>query len=94
MGQRGTYAGVALPWNLLPEAVVTTKPFWGGCEVTMGVKNLSNTFYRVPAGLSETVDNIIGDGRTYFVNLTWRRPPQDEQKTSRNKVPQKVAGTL
>jgi len=93
MGQRNSYAGIALPWNVLPEAVVTSKPFWGGYEVSMGVKNLSNTFYRVPTGLSGTVDNIIGDGRTYFVNLAWRRPPHDGPKTSRNKTTQTTGGS-
>jgi len=71
MGQRNTYGGVTLPWMVLPEVVVSTKPLRGGVEFSAGIKNLSNTFYRDPVGLSPTVDSMIGTGRTYYLNLTW-----------------------
>jgi outer membrane receptor protein involved in Fe transport len=42
-----------------------------GLQLSGGVKNLSNTFYRDPIGLTPAVDSMIGAGRTYYVNLTW-----------------------
>jgi outer membrane receptor protein involved in Fe transport len=71
LGQRNTYSGAAVPWVILPEAVITTKSLAGGLEISMGIKNLSNSFYRDPVGLSEAVDSMIGTGRTYYLNLAW-----------------------
>ncbi len=71
LGQRQTYAGATVPWVILPEAVVSGRRLAGGFEFSAGVRNLSNSFYRDPAGLTPTVDSVIGMGRTYFVNLTW-----------------------
>jgi hypothetical protein len=62
---------VPVPWVILPEAVVTTKPLAGGLQISIGIKNLSNSFYRDPAGLSESVSSMIGAGRTYYLNLGW-----------------------
>src|SRR5262249_9204309 len=56
VGLRSTYAGVALPATVLPEAVLNTKPLAAGLQLIAGVKNLSNTFYRDPAGLTPMVD--------------------------------------
>jgi outer membrane receptor for ferrienterochelin and colicins len=72
LGQRRTYAGAVLPWVVLPEAVVNAQRLAGGLELSAGIKNLSNTFYREPAGLTRTVDSMIGAGRTYYLKLTWR----------------------
>ena len=71
LGQRTTYAGDTVPWLILPEAVLSTKPFAGGFQFSAGVKNLSNSFYRDPAGLSPLVDSLVGNGRTYYLNLSW-----------------------
>lgn len=71
LGQRQTYAGVALPWVILPEVVVSAAHLAGGFEFSAGVRNLSNSFYREPAGLTPTVDSVIGMGRSYFLNLIW-----------------------
>ncbi len=71
MGERATYAGATVPWVILPEMVVSTRPFAGGLALTAGIKNLSNSYYRDPVGLTPTVDSMIGDGRTYFLNLAW-----------------------
>jgi outer membrane receptor for ferrienterochelin and colicins len=71
LGRRSTYAGATLPWVILPEAVLSTKSFAGGFQFNAGVKNLSNSFYRDPAGLTPLVDSVIGNGRTYYMNLTW-----------------------
>jgi iron complex outermembrane receptor protein len=82
LGQRNTFAGNAVPWVVLPEAVVSTKPFPCGFELSMGVKNLSNSFYRDPVGLSPAVDSMIGAGRTYYLNLGWHTPEQREDLSS------------
>jgi outer membrane receptor protein involved in Fe transport len=74
LGVRQTYDGVTLPWYILPEVVVRAKQLPGGMELSAGIKNLSNTFYRDPVGLSSTVDSMIGDGRTYYLNLIWHSP--------------------
>ena len=71
MGQRSTYAGATVPWVILPEAVVSTKPLAAGLQFSAGVKNLSNSFYRDPVGLTPTVDSMIGTGRTYYLSVTW-----------------------
>jgi outer membrane receptor protein involved in Fe transport len=71
LGQRQTYAGATVPWVMLPEAVVSAAHLAGGFEFSAGVRNLSNSFYRDPAGLTPTVDSVIGMGRSYFLNLTW-----------------------
>lgn len=71
LGQRNTYDGMRVPWVVLPEAVISTKPFAGGFQFSAGVKNLSNSFYREPAGLSEIVDSMVGNGRTFYLNMSW-----------------------
>jgi outer membrane receptor protein involved in Fe transport len=81
MGQRTTYAGATLPWVILPEAVVSTKPLVGGLGFSVGVRNLSNAFYRDPVGLTQTVDSMIGQGRTYFLTVTWRSG-RDSKRTA------------
>ena len=77
LGQRNTYAGATVPWVILPEAVVSTKPLAAGLQFSAGVKNLSNSFYRDPAGLTPTVDSMIGSGRTYYLNVAWHSPERD-----------------
>lgn len=72
LGQRQTYAGNTLPWFILPELVVTTKPFAGGLELCARISNLSNTYYRDPVGLSGLVDSMTGPGRSYSLSLIWR----------------------
>jgi iron complex outermembrane receptor protein len=81
LGQRQTYGGETLPWTILPEAVVTTKPMPGGLQFTAGIKNLSNSFYRDPAGLVNLVDSMTGRGRSYYVSLEWRRDEAAATKT-------------
>ena len=85
LGQRGTYAGATLPWVILPEAVVSTKPLPGGLQFSAGVKNLSNSFYRDPAGLTPTVDSVIGAGRTYYLNVTWQSADRDSNLRDKNR---------
>ena len=77
LGQRNTYAGATLPWVTLPEAVVSTKPLTAGLQFSAGVKNLSNSFYRDPVGLTPTVDSVIGTGRTYYFSVTWHGADRD-----------------
>lgn len=72
LGERRTYQGATVPPLILPEAVISTRPFRGGLAFSAGIKNLSNSFYRDPAGLTPTVDSMIGAGRTCYVRLNWR----------------------
>ena len=85
LGQRSTYAGATLPWVILPEAVVSTKPLPAGLQFSAGVKNLSNSFYRDPAGLTPTVDSVIGAGRTYYLNVTWQSADRDSNLRDKNR---------
>jgi len=91
LGQRNTYDGEHVPWVILPETVVTTRPIAGGLQISMGIKNLSNSFYRDPVGLSEAVDSMIGAGRSYYLNLGWhisdRRGEANDAKNSRKASP-------
>lgn len=48
LGQRSTYAGATVPWVILAEAVVTTKPLVAGLQFSAGVKNLSNSSIAIP----------------------------------------------
>ena len=82
LGQRTTYAGVTLPWVILPELAVSTKPLPGGLQITAGIKNLSNSFYREPVGLTAAVDSMIGTGRTFYVNLNWHTGAKPESVPS------------
>jgi outer membrane receptor protein involved in Fe transport len=85
LGQRNTYAATTVPWVIVPEAVVSTRPLPGGLQISMGVKNLSNSFYRDPVGLTPAVDSMIGTGRTYYVNLGWHTPEsRDDSGTGKN----------
>jgi outer membrane receptor for ferrienterochelin and colicins len=87
LGQRNTYDREAMPWVILPDAVVTTRPLAGGVQISMGARNLSNSFYRDPVGLSEAVDSMIGAGRTYYLNLSWHSPArQGEVDSAKNHV--------
>lgn len=79
LGQRQTYDTVNLPWVILPELVVSSKRLPSGLEVSGGIKNLSNSFYQVPAGLSQTVDSMIGDGRMYYASVTWHSESKREE---------------
>jgi iron complex outermembrane receptor protein len=85
LGQRSTYAGATVPWVILPEAVVSTKPLVAGLQFSAGVKNLSNSFYRDPAGLTPTVDSMIGAGRTYYLNVTWHSSERDSDPKGTNR---------
>ena len=85
MGQRSTYAGATVPWVIVPEAVLSTKPLLAGLELSAGVKNLSNSFYRDPAGLTPTVDSMIGTGRTYYLNVTWHSSERDIDPKGKNR---------
>jgi iron complex outermembrane receptor protein len=85
LGQRSTYAGATVPWVILPEAVVSTKPLAAGLQFSAGVKNLSNSFYRDPAGLTPTVDSVIGSGRTYYLNVTWHSAERDSAPKGKNR---------
>jgi outer membrane receptor for ferrienterochelin and colicins len=85
LGHRNTYARVPLPWVILPEVSLSTRPLPGGLELSMGIRNLSNSFYRDPAGLSPVVDSMIGTGRTYYLNLAWHSPsPQEGGNTTKS----------
>jgi iron complex outermembrane receptor protein len=84
VGQRSTYAGATVPWVILPEAVVSIKPM-ERLQVTAGIKNLSNAFYRDPAGLTATVDSVIGSGRTYYLNVTWHSADRDAAAKVKNR---------
>lgn len=83
LGQRQTYAGVTLPWAILPEVVLSTRQLPNGLEVSGGIKDLSNSFYREPIGLVSTVDSIIGNGRTYYITLGWHSSGERESGSSR-----------
>jgi len=83
-GERRTYAGVTMPWGILPEAVVSTKPLIAGLQFCAGIKNLSNSFYRDPAGLTPAVDSMIGAGRTYYLNVTWHGGEGDSDPKHKN----------
>jgi iron complex outermembrane receptor protein len=85
LGQRSTYAGATVPWVILPEAGVSTKPLVAGLQFSAGVKNLSNSFYRDPAGLTPTVDSVIGSGRTFYLNVTWHSSERDSDPKGRNR---------
>jgi outer membrane receptor for ferrienterochelin and colicins len=90
LGQRQTYAGVTLPWYIQPEVVVRAKQLPCGLELSAGIKNLSNTFYRDPAGLSSTIDSMIGDGRSYYLNLIWRSPEKQSSPAPKGSQTQAV----
>jgi iron complex outermembrane receptor protein len=83
LGQRQTLNGVMLPWSILPELMVSTKKLPGGLDLTGGIKNLSNSFYREPAGLVQTVDSMIGGGRVYYLSVTWQRAEEQSAGGSR-----------
>lgn len=84
LGQRNTYAGITVPWVILPEVVVSTKTLPGGLQLSMGIKNLSNSFYRDPVGLNAVVDTMIGNGRTYYLNLSWHQPQRNDSTKEKN----------
>ena len=77
LGERVTYAGASVPWVILPEAVISTRPLIEGIQFSAGVKNLSNSFYRDPAGLTPTIDSVTGAGRTYYLSLAWHSADKD-----------------
>lgn len=88
LGARTTYAGAAVPWYIVPEAVISTKPLVEGLQFTAGVKNLSNSYYRDPAGLTAMVDSVIGPGRTFYLSLAWHIPPRESRPAKDNRGPQ------
>jgi outer membrane receptor for ferrienterochelin and colicins len=72
VGDRITYAGATLPWVVLPEVYLTTKPSAAGLQFGISMKNLSNSAYRDPAGLTPSVDSVAGAGRTFCISVVWR----------------------
>jgi len=86
LGQRQTFAS-SVPGVILPEVVISTKQLPGGLEVNGGIKNLSNSFYRDPIGLTHTVDTAIGNGRTYYFALTWHSATPEPQDVSATRKP-------
>jgi outer membrane receptor protein involved in Fe transport len=87
LGERTTYAGATVPWVILPEATLSSKPLAGGLSFSAGVKNLSNSYYLEPSGLMPAVDTMIGTGRTFFFTATWHRaaePDSNSERTARN----------
>ena len=87
LGQRTTYAGATLPWVILPEVVASTKSLPGGLQLSAGIKNLSNSFYREPSGLTPTVDSMIGTGRTFYVNVAWHSAAEPDRTPSGKQPP-------
>jgi len=94
LGQRQSLAGLTMPWVILPEAVVSTKPLPGGLELSMGIKNLSNSFYRDPVGLSSAVDTMIGSGRAYYLNLSWHQRERRDDSANQKNIPRTTAGAF
>ncbi|MBZ5601602.1 MAG: TonB-dependent receptor, partial [Acidobacteriia bacterium] len=71
LGERLDYDGIPIGWAIVPEAVIGTRRLPGGFQFTAGVKNLSNSFYRIPAGLGNDVDSIAAAGRTFYFTAGW-----------------------
>ena len=67
---------------ILPELVVSTRPLAGGIQFSAGIKNLSNSYYRDPVGLTATVDSMIGAGRTFYLNVNWHTGAKPESVPS------------
>jgi outer membrane receptor protein involved in Fe transport len=74
IGDRSTYTGQSLGWMILPEVSVSTRRLAGGFGLGGGIKNLSNTYYQMPAALAGVVDSIAGAGRTFYLSATWSSP--------------------
>jgi hypothetical protein len=71
LGRRQTLAMNTLSWFILPEAVLSTKKLRGGFQFSGGIRNLSNSFSQEPVAMTSLADSIVGDKRTYFLNLEW-----------------------
>jgi outer membrane receptor protein involved in Fe transport len=56
-----------------------------GLQFSAGIKNLSNSFYRDPVGLTATVDSMTGTGRTYYLNVTWHSAEKDSTPRAENR---------
>lgn len=87
LGQRRTYAGANLPWVILPEAAISIRQLAGGLQLSAGIQNLSNSFYREPVGLSSTVDSMIGNGRTIYLKVSWNSAVKDDGASSNGQHP-------
>lgn len=70
--ERRTLADARLQPVWLPELTLVTKNLPSGVDIQAGVRNLSNTRYVDPAGLTPSVDTIVQPGRTYFVTVRHR----------------------
>jgi outer membrane receptor protein involved in Fe transport len=65
--ERTTLAGAILPPVYLGELSVVGKSFQAG------IRNIANTRYSDPVGLTSTVDTMLQPGRTFFLTVTFAR---------------------
>ncbi len=68
--ERATLAGAILPYVYQAEATFVWKPSSGAFELQFGSRNLTNTRYLDPVGLTSTVDTMPQPGRSFFLTLT------------------------
>ena len=70
--ERQSLAGARLDPVWLPEITLVSKNMPRGIDLQFGVRNLSNTRYVDPIGLSPSVDTVLQPGRTFFLTARHR----------------------
>ena len=70
--ERRSLAGARLNPVWLPEVTLAAKNLPLGIDLQAGVRNLSNTRYVDPIGLTPSVDTILQPGRTFFLTAQHR----------------------
>jgi iron complex outermembrane receptor protein len=77
---QSSYQGTRVPPAFLTNLTLSTRPFWGGWELSASGYNMLDRRWFTPAGLNSTEPAIQQDGRTFRFQISYRFVP--EQKRS------------
>jgi hypothetical protein len=66
------YRGTRVPPYWLPDVTLSTRPFWGGLQISSSCYNATNGSWFSPLGPNDPEDQIRMDGRTWRFRLSYR----------------------
>jgi outer membrane receptor for ferrienterochelin and colicins len=77
LSSRGTLAGNSVgPQYLVNLSLASRGLLPAGFELQLGIRNLFNWHYSDPAEALQMIDTVPQDGRSFFMRVSWARPPE------------------
>jgi outer membrane receptor for ferrienterochelin and colicins len=73
MSDRSAVSGAEVDGHLVCNLTLRSTALLPGCELFLGVQNVFDQAYGDPSGPEHVQDEIVQDGRGFFVRLQWSR---------------------